>query len=122
MTAAHPLTMRRVKEMSADTRLSPRVLGGGQFATGFSRAAAREGCLKDDPTSPVCQSVTPEQALANVLAVFFAGTPYGHLYGSPDGAPPLQYLQIYQGDILYANDHPAVQATLLETSQRLLSP
>jgi hypothetical protein len=75
--AAHPLTMRPVKAMSADTKLNPRVLGGGEFSTGFSRDPAREGCLSDDRSSPACQSVTPEQALANVLGVFFAGTPYG---------------------------------------------
>jgi hypothetical protein len=34
ITAAHPLTMRPVKEMSADTRFNPRILGGGEFATG----------------------------------------------------------------------------------------
>ena len=37
ITAAHPLTMRPVKEMSADTRFNPRILGGGEFATGFAR-------------------------------------------------------------------------------------
>jgi len=121
ITAAHPLTMRPVKEMSADPTLNPRVLGGGEFATGFARNPAREGCLIDDKSSPACQSVTPEQALANVLAVFFAGTPYGHFYGSEEGPAPVQYLQIYQDDILYANDHPPVQAKLLEASKRILS-
>jgi len=113
--------MRPVKEMSADPTLNPRVLGGGEFATGFARNPAREGCLIDDKSSPACQSVTPEQALANVLAVFFAGTPYGHFYGSEEGPAPVQYLQIYQDDILYANDHPPVQAKLLEASKRILS-
>ncbi len=75
----------------------------------------------DDPSSPTCQSFTPEQALSNVLAVFFAGTPNGHFFGSQDGTAPIHYLQIYQGDILYANDHPTVQAKLLEASKRILS-
>ena len=39
--------------------------------------------------------------------VFFAGTPYGHFYGPPDGAAPVHYLQTCQDDILYANDPPA---------------
>jgi hypothetical protein len=121
ITAAHPLTMRPVKEMSADKRFNPRILGGGEFATGFARDPAREGCLSDDRSSRACQSVTPEQALANVLAVFFADTPHAHDYGSRDGTAPLQYLQIYLGDILYANEHPPVQAKLLETSKLLLS-
>jgi hypothetical protein len=119
--AAHPLTMRPVKAMSADTRLNPRVLAGGEFSTGFSHRPALEGCLSDDKSSPACQSITPEQALDNVLAVFFAGTPYGHFYGSRDGAAPVQYLQIYQDDILYANSHPPVQAKLLEVSKRFLT-
>jgi hypothetical protein len=121
ITAAHPLTMRPVKAMSADKRFNPRILGGGEFATGFARDPAREGCLSDDKSMPACQSVTPEQALTNVLAVFFAGTPFGHLYGSRDGSAPVQYLGIYLGDILYANDHAPVQAKLLEASKLILS-
>jgi len=72
-------------------------------------------------SAPGCQSITPEQAFANVLAVFFAGTPYGHFYGSRDGTAPIHYLQIYQDDIVYANGHPPVQAKLLEASKRSLS-
>jgi hypothetical protein len=119
--AAHPLTMRPVKAMAMDRAFHPRVLAGGEFSTGFSRDPAREGCISDDRSSPACQSITPEEALTNVLAVFFAGTPYGHFYGSRDGTAPLHYLQIYQADILYANDHPPVQAKLAEASKRLLS-
>lgn len=119
--ASHPQTMREVKEMSADTTLHPRVLAGGEFSTAFARDPAREGCLSQNKSSAVCQRITPEQALTNVLGVFFAGTPYGHFYGSPDGPAPVQYLQIYQEDILYANAHPPVQAKLLEASKRFLS-
>jgi glycosyl hydrolase family 42 (putative beta-galactosidase) len=119
--AAHPLTMRPAKAISADTKFNPRVLAGGEFSTGFSRRPALEGCLSDNTSSPASQSITPEQALDNVLAVFFAGTPYGHFYGSQDGTAPVQYLQIYQDDILYANSHLPVQAKLLEASKRFLS-
>jgi len=118
--AAHPLTMRPVKAMSADTRRNPRVLAGGEFSTGFSRRPALEGCPSEDKSSLTCQSITPEQALDNVLGVFFAGTPYGHFYGTQDGPARVQYLQIYQDDILYANSHPPVQAKLLEVSKRFL--
>jgi hypothetical protein len=121
IVAARPLTMRPVKVMAADTRLHPRVLAGGEFVTGFSRDPARMGCTNGDESSPACQSITPEQAFASVLAVFFAGTPYAHFYGSPDGAAPIHYLQIYQDDILYANSHPPVQAMLLEASRRFSS-
>ena len=107
--------------MAADTTLQPRVLAGGEFSTAFTRDPAREGCLSESKSSPACQSITPEQALVNVLGVFFAGTPYGHFYGSRDGPAPVQYLQIYQEDIQYANEHPPVQAKLLEASKRFLS-
>lgn len=118
----HPLTLGPVKAIAADTTLNPRVLAGGEFTTGFARDPARMGCPIGDESSAACQkSITPEQALTNVLAVFFAGTPYGHFYGSPDGPAPVQYLQIYQGDVLYANDHPAVQAQLLAASKRFLA-
>jgi hypothetical protein len=76
------------------------------------------GCTNGDESSPACQSITPEQAFASVMAVFFAGTPYAHFYGSEDGTAPVHYLQIYQDDILYANTHPPVQALLLEASKR----
>ena len=56
-----------------------------------------------------------------MLGVFFAGTPYGHFYGTHDGPARVQYLQIYQDDILYANSHAPVQAKLLEASKRFLS-
>lgn len=119
ITAARPLTLRPVKAMAADRRFQPRILAGGEFATGFSRDPAFEGCPSLDKSSPSCQRVTPEQAFANVLAVFFADTPYGHYYGARDGTAPVDYLQIYQDDILYANDHPPVQARLLEASKRI---
>src|SRR5271167_356237 len=72
--AAHPLTMRPATATAADKRLNPRVLAGGEFSTGYARDPAREGCPSDDRSSPACQSITPERALGNVLAVFFAGT------------------------------------------------
>jgi hypothetical protein len=108
--AAHPLTMRPVKAMAADTRLNPRILAGGEFSTTGRAPKRRRG-------PPACRSVTPEQAFSNVLAVFCAGTPYARFHGSADGTAPVQYLQIYQDDIPYANDHPPVQAKLLEASR-----
>jgi hypothetical protein len=119
--AARPLTMQRVKEMAADGRIKPRVLAGGEFATGFARDPARQGCPIDNPLAPACQRTTPEQALANDLAVFFAGTRLGRFFGAQDGPAPIQYLQIYQGDVFYANEHPQAQAMLLEASRRILS-
>jgi hypothetical protein len=118
ISAAHPLTIRPVKESAAEF---PQLLVGGEFATGFARDPARQGCKNEDKTSYECRSITPEQALTNDLAVVFAGTPFGHFYGSEDGRSAFHYLQIYQGDIQYANEHPAAQALLLEASRRILS-
>ena len=75
--------------MAADTSCNPRILAGGEFSTGFSRDPAREGCPSDDRSSPACKSITAEQALNNVLGVFFAGTPNGHFYGAQDGMAPI---------------------------------
>ncbi len=105
--------------MESVARLNPQVLAGGEFGTAVSKDPTREGCLSEDKTA--CASLTSEQAFANALAAFFAGTPYGHLYGKQDGPVPVQYLQMYQADIVYANSHPKVQAKLLEASKRILS-
>jgi hypothetical protein len=45
----------------------------------------------------------------------------GHFFGAPDGPAPIQYLQIYLGDVFYANEHPQAQAMLLKASRRILS-
>ena len=111
-----------VKEMSADRSFSPRVLGGAQFDTSFSQKPAVEGCSAScDSSAAACQAVTPQQALANVLAVYFDNTPAGNLYGSKKGAAPMNYAQIYAPDIAYAATQPAVQAMLEQASQRLLA-
>ena len=111
--------MRPVMESVAS--INPHVLAGGELGTAVSRDPKREGCLNTDEASAACQSLTLEQAFTNVLAAFFTGTPYGHFYGAQNGKVSVQYLQMYQGDIVYANSHPEVQTQILEASQRLLS-
>ncbi len=114
--------IRGVKEMSADGSLSPRVLGGAQFDTSFSQKPAVEGCSAScDASAAACGAVTPQQALANVLSVYFDDTPAGNLYGSKKGVAPMNYLQIYAPDITYAATQPAVEAMLKQVSQRLLA-
>ena len=119
IAASHPQAMRPVMESVA--RLNPRVLAGGEFGTAISRDPTREGCSSNDKASAGCNNLTLEQAFANALTAFFAGTPYGHLYGAQNGTVPVQYLQMYQADIVYANSHPEVQTQLVETSKRILS-
>jgi hypothetical protein len=43
------------------------------------------------------ESITPEQALSNVLAVFFAGMPNGHFFGAQDGTAPIPLLANLSG-------------------------
>ena len=114
--------IRGVKEMSEDRSFSPRVLGGAQFDTSFSQKPAVEGCSAScDASAAACRDITPQQALANVLAVYFDDTPAGNLYGSKKGAAPMNYMQIYAPDITYAATQPAVQAMLEQASQRILA-
>ena len=111
-----------VKEMSANASLSPRVLGGAQFDTSFSEKPAAEGCSAScSASAPVCASVTPSLALSNVLSVYFDDTPAGDLYHSKKGAAPMNYMQVYAPDIRFANTQPAIQTTLDQASQRILT-
>jgi len=111
-----------VKQMSEDRSYSPRVLGGAQFDTSFSKKPAAEGCSAScDASAAACRDITPQQALANVLSVYFDETPAGNLYGSGKGAAPMNYVQIYAPDIAYAATQPAVQAMLEQASQRILA-
>jgi hypothetical protein len=110
-----------VKEMSSDRSLSPPILGGAQFDTSFSQKPSVEGCPAScDGTTAACRVVTPRDALANVLAVYFDETPAGSLYGASKGATLMNYLQVYDKDVIYAGTQPAVQALLEQASQRLL--
>jgi hypothetical protein len=119
------LGLSGVKWLAAQTAMSPSpipststVLGGGQFGTSFSDKPDKEGSV-DGVTL-----ISPEQALYNVLQVVFDGTTVGPKYGVSDllgqssagfdsfapsnfklsGPAPLNYLQIYDTDIVYASD------------------
>jgi hypothetical protein len=85
-----------------------RMLGGLQLAKPFALQPAYEGCLTVSGTCTPTPS--QEQALLNVLTAFFAGTPAGYDYGATTttngsatvSAAPINYLQIWDGDALYA--------------------
>lgn len=81
-----------------------RVLGGLQFVGGFSTDTVGEGCNVPGGC-PSNAPISPEQAFYNVMEVFFDGTSLGATYGTKDlsGTLPLNYLQIYSEDVLYAN-------------------
>lgn len=113
--------IRGVKEMSTDKSLPDLVLGGAQFDTSFSQKPGTEGCPTScDKETAACQSLTPRDALTNVLTVFFDGTPAGKIFGSSTGAARMNYMQVYAPDIAYAAAQPAVQALLEKASEQLL--
>jgi hypothetical protein len=83
------------------------MLGGLQFAKSFYTHPAFEGCEK----GTTC-TISPEDALLNVLKAYFAGTSLGDAF--PGGSntamngsetivdAPINYLQIWDTDIQYA--------------------
>lgn len=58
--------------------------------------------LRDVPKKDL---ISPEQAVYNVLKVFFDGTAAASFFGGTAGTTPLNYLQIYAADFLYAETH-----------------
>jgi hypothetical protein len=108
--------IKGVKELSSSS-----VLGGAQFDTSFSQKPANEGCTAScNAEAPACRSVTPAEALSNVLSLYFDGTPDGAQSGAAKGAARMNYLQIYEKDIVFANSQPEVQSILEQASRRLL--
>jgi hypothetical protein len=88
------------------TNVISRVLGGLQFDTSFSMDPQYEGCnMTDGCTNAGDPIISPEQAFYNALQVYFDDTSVGASYGTNDssGALPLNYVQIYSSDIIYAN-------------------
>ncbi len=59
--------------------------------------------------------IPPEQALYNVLKIYFDGTPAASLFGGTPASAPLNYLQIYAADIQYAESHAGAPARVVET-------
>jgi hypothetical protein len=59
--------------------------------------------------------IPPEQALYNVLKVYFDGTPAALFFGGTPGSAPLNYLQIYAADIQYAESHAGAPARVVKT-------
>ena len=88
-----------------------RVIGGLQTVDSITQNTQTEGCNQPGGC-PTNDPVSPEQAIYNVLTVYFDGTPVGSNYGSRYGTPPvvasnlpLNYLQIYDADVTYANEN-----------------
>jgi hypothetical protein len=103
-----------------ETASGGTVLGGAQFNTSFSQKPAAEGCTDCNAEAKVCTIITPAEALANVLKVYFDGTPDGESYGATKGSARMNYMQVYEKDIEFANGDSKVQAALDLASKRLL--
>jgi hypothetical protein len=87
--------------LSGTSNAISRVLGGLQFDTSFSGDPLDEGC--NEPDGCTNGAPSPEQAFYNVMEVYFDGTAEGGAYGVTNGNLPLNYVQIYDQDVLYAN-------------------
>lgn len=68
------------------------------------------GVLANDPMG----LIPPEQAEYNVLSKYFDGTPAGAAFGMTTGLAPMNYLQIYAPDILYASNNINSPAQVVE--------
>ena len=112
-----------VKEMSSSASYSPPILGGAQFDTSFSQKPATEGCPAScDAESAVCQSITPAAgAVQRAVRVLRRHAGRRSRISASKGSARMNYLQIYEKDIQFANTQPAVQAILAQASQRLLA-
>jgi uncharacterized repeat protein (TIGR01451 family) len=64
---------------------------------------------------PAADLISPEQAEYNVLSKYFDGTAAASFFGGTPGTAPLNYLQIYSPDILYATAHVNAPAQVVET-------
>jgi hypothetical protein len=63
------------------------------------------GTFADVPAEDL---IPPEQAIYNMLYVYFSGTAEASLFGGSTGSDPgpLNYLQIYSDDVIYAGREP----------------
>ncbi len=64
---------------------------------------------------PAKDVISPQQALYNVLRVFFEGTPAADSFGGTRGIVPEYYLQVYNQDFKYATAHANEPARVIRT-------
>jgi hypothetical protein len=94
--------------LPGSTNIVSRALGGLQMGGNGGTAVITqnpdiEGC---NLPGGDCTNISPEQAIYNVFTAYFDGTPVGSSYGTPpilSSNCPLNYLQIYNEDVTYAN-------------------
>jgi hypothetical protein len=74
--------------------------------------------FKDVPRKDL---ISPEQALYNVLKVYFDGTPAASPFGATPGPTHLDYLQIYAVDFQYAAAHAQTPQPVTQTGGATVS-
>jgi hypothetical protein len=74
--------------------------------------------FKDVPRKDL---ISPEQALLNVLKVYFDGTPAASSFGATPGLTPLSFLQIYAVDFQYAAARVQASQPVVQTSGTTVS-
>jgi len=65
---------------------------------------------------PAADLLPPEQALYNLLNIYFDGTAVASSFGGTQGTAPLNYLQVYSEDIQYAEANVNAPAEVVEVS------
>lgn len=111
-----------IKQLAGQTKNLPpsqQILGGAQFNSSATNHPDTMGCT-GDCKSCKGQKISPNQAVLNVLGNYFDTTPFGPDFSSSQGQNPMDYLQVYEDDIFYANSHRDVQSTLSRASQDIL--
>lgn len=108
------------------------IVGGAQFNSSATNNPTTMGCTDTNvcgregkglcDTTPVhsCCTLSPSQAVANVLSVFFSDTDQGEASGLSKGSSHMSYLQVYTDDILFANTNQGVQDEFAKAKKSLL--
>ena len=101
---------------AAKGMLSPACIPQACLAPGVTPATVAG--YKNFNAVPAADLIPPEQALYNVLNLYFSGTPAASFFGATPGPTPapLNYLQIYFPDIQYAQMNADAPAPVKETS------
>jgi uncharacterized protein (TIGR03437 family) len=82
------------------------------LATGVTSASLAS--YKTFNNVPAADLLPPEQALYNLLNIYFNGTAVASSFGGTQGIAPFNYLQIYSEDIQYATANSNVPAQVVE--------
>jgi hypothetical protein len=104
---------------AAEADLSPACIPQACLAPGVTPASLA-GYSKFSQV-PATDLIPPEQALYNVLNVYFNGTPAASSFGGIPGTTPLNFLQAIDKDVQYAQMNVNAPAQVVETGGATVS-